>query len=66
MIVLIQKLVTDNGRLAVRQLASLLEVELSSGTVYAALIEYLKLKRPNARWTMDISYIDKRTKHDSV
>lgn len=62
MIVLIQKLVTDNSRLTVRQIAKLLVIELSSGTVYAALIEYLKLKRPNARWTMDISYFDKRTK----
>lgn len=44
------------------RIAKLLVVKLSSATVYAALIEYLKLKRPNARWTMDISYFDKRTK----
>lgn len=49
MIVLIKKLVTDNCRLTVRQIAKLLVVELSSGTVYAAIIEYLKLKRPYAR-----------------
>lgn len=64
MIVLIQKFVTDNSRLTVRQIAKLLVVELSSGTVYAALIEYLILKRHNARWRMSISYMyfDKRTK----
>lgn len=62
MIVLIQKLVTRNGLLTVRYIAKLLVVGLSSGTVYAALLEYLRLKWPKARWTMDISYFDKRTK----